>query len=215
MKFLRSLALIGLVGGTALGIAPPVVPQAAANEAGDLVFAERGPWDLSKGDLIWHLSQQGPEVEGFAPLGEGTITMTGAVDPADGKQVLQLAEDTARIKRKIGPFPITGGDPTLTFFLESTARDMATLTGGSPFYIRNRLKDALFRGGAVEQDGAQTVAVFEPFKNDKNIERMFGFETLVLRFTLDSAGQPIRRMSARTGELAGGRPAYVNEMVLQ
>lgn len=209
MKLLHCLALIGLVAGT-LGAAPVV-----ANEAGDLVFAERGPWDLSAGALVWNVTQQGPEVEGFKPLGTGTITLTQAVDPSDGKPVLQLAEDTGRIKRKIGPFPTTGGDPTLTFFLESTARDMAALTGGSPFYIRNRLKDALFRGGAVEQKDGQTVAVFEPFKDDKNTDRMYGFETLVLRFTLQGADQPIRRMSAQTGVLAGDKPAYVSEMVLQ
>ena len=205
MKIFRSLVLIGLLAAG----------PALADKAGDLVFTERGPWQLTDAPLKWVISQTGPEVEGFKPLGQGTITMTQISDPSDGKPVLQLAEDTARIKRKIGPFPVTGGDPSVTFFLETVARDMAALTGGSPFYIRNRLKDALFRGGEVTQDGSLTVASFEPFKGDKNSQRMYGFETLVLRFALDDPKKPIRKMSAQTGPLAGDRPAYLSEMVLK
>ena len=205
MKMLRIFALIGLV------LAPP----ALAGEAGDLVFAERGPWDISAAPVVWTISQQGPEVEGFVALGEGTITLRQIVDPSDGKPVLQLDEATARISRKIGPFPVSGGDPSLTFFLETVARDMAALTGGSPFYIRNRLKDALFRGGDVQRQGDETVAIFVPFREDKNSGRMLGFETLELRFTLGDPRQPIRAMAARTGPLAGDKPAYDSAMVLK
>lgn len=204
MRYLRCLALIGLVAATPL----------VAGEAGDLVFAERGPWSIET-PLVWQISQSGPAVAGFSPLGQGTMTLRRTTDPTDGKPVLELAEDSPRIKRKIGPFPVTGGDPMLTFFLESTARDMASLTGGSPFYIRNRLKDALFRGGEVQTEGDARVAVFTPFRGDKNAERMMGFQSLELRFTLDDPKQPIRQMQARTGPLAGDQPAYDSRMVLQ
>ncbi|WP_258286698.1 hypothetical protein, partial [Escherichia ruysiae] len=86
-----------------------------------------------------------------------------APDAADGPPALELTEQTPRITRRIGPFPSSGGDPALTFFLETIARDMAALTGGSPSYIRNRLKDGLFRDGAVRREGEATVAVFTPF----------------------------------------------------
>ncbi|MDT1063200.1 hypothetical protein RM190_15090 [Paracoccus sp. CPCC 101403] len=205
MKFLRLIALAGLLA------APPAI----GGEAGDLLFAERGPWDLSSGPLVWKLDQTGPEVEGFTPLGQGKLTLDKGTDPSDGKPMLQLAEETSRIKRKIGPFPVEGGDPLLTFFLETTTRDMAALTGGSPFYIRNRLKDALFRGGEIRKEDGKSVAVFTPFAGDKNKERMFGFDTLELSFTVADPKQPILRMAAKTGPLAGGRPAYISEMVLQ
>ncbi|MFD2441967.1 hypothetical protein ACFSS8_21145 [Paracoccus kondratievae] len=110
------------------------------------------------------LRQTGPEAGDFKPLGEGTVTLQAVTDPADGKPVLELAEKTDRITRRIGPFPVSGGDPALVFFLENISRDMAMLTGGSPFYIRNRLKDALFRGGEVRQEGDAIVAVFAPFR---------------------------------------------------
>ena len=205
MNVLRGLALIAL-------LATPL----RAGEAGDLVFAERGRWDLSQGPLVWTLRQTGPEVGGFAPLGEGTVTLAAvAPDAADGPPALELTEQTPRITRRIGPFPASGGDPALTFFLETIARDMAALTGGSPFYIRNRLKDALFRDGAVRREGEATVAVFTPFAQDENRGRMAGFDTLELRFTLDDPKRPIRRMLAETGPLAGGRAAYHSEMVLK
>lgn len=205
MKSISTYALIAL-----LAAAP-----ALAGEPGDLVFAERGPWDLGGRSLHWELTQQGPELENFKPLGKGRISLSQIADPSDGQPVLQLAEDTDRIDRKIGPFPISGGDPSLTFFLETVARDMAALTGGSPFYIRNRLKDALFRGGELREEGGLRIATFEPFVQDRNKDRMLGFETLVLSFAIDDPRQPIRRMSARTGPLAGGKPAYVSEMVLE
>ena len=33
--------------------------------------------------------------------------------------------------------------PILLFFLENVVRSMATQTGGSPYYIRNRIRDSL------------------------------------------------------------------------
>lgn len=217
MKILRISALIGLMA-VAPALVPALVPALApalAGEAGDLVFAERGPWDLSAAPAVWTISQQGPEVEGFTPLGQGTITLAQVIDPSDGKPVLQLQEATARIKRKIGPFPVSSGDPVLTFFLETVARDMAALTGGSPFYIRNRLKDALFRGGELADQDGHRVARFRPFADDPSRERMFGFDSLELSFVLDDPARPIAMMLAETGPLAGDRPAYRNQMVLK
>ena len=211
MKILHGLALIAF----AACITPAAAPAALADEAGDLVFAERGPWDLSAGPLVWAVSQQGPEVPGFVPLGQGTITLRQVTDPSDSQPVLQLDEATARINRKIGPFPVSGGDPVLTFFLENVARDMAALTGGSPFYIRDRLKDALFRGGDVAQQDGRQIARFQPFATDPNRDRMYGFGTLTLSFVLDEPDRPIRQMLAETGPLAGDRPAYRHEMVLK
>ena len=92
---------------------------------------------------------------------------------------------------------------------------MAALTGGSPFYIRNRLKEALFRGGEVAIQDGRRIARFQPFADDPRRDRMYGFDSLTLRFALDDPSGPIRQMLAETGPLAGDRPAYRNEMVLK
>ncbi|TBN52349.1 hypothetical protein EYF88_04430 [Paracoccus sediminis] len=185
---------------------------APAGEAGDAVFADRGPWTLNGQDLRWSLHVEGPEVAGFLPIDEGSVALTQAVDPSDQQPVLELIQTTDTRTRQIGPFPISGGDPVLTFFLEQTTRDMARLTGGSPFYIRNRIKESLAQGGQITRADNGTVARFQPFTADPNAARMGGFQTLTLTFVLDDPKQPIRELRAET---AGEQPGYVNAMALQ
>lgn len=184
----------------------------SAGEAGDAVFTERAPWSLDQDGLTWAITVDGPDAPGFLHVTDGRVTLTEAIDPSDQKPILQLQQQTEQRKRRIGPFPISGGDPVLTFFLEEVTRDMAQLTGGSPFYIRNRLKDALFRGGDLNADAGQSIAVFQPFDGDPNAARMGGFENLTLTFVLDRPDQPIREMRAETRDATGG---YSNVMVLQ
>ena len=186
--------------------------MAPAGEAGDAVFADRGPWSLGGDDLRWSLQIEGPEAPGFVPVGDGSLTLTETVDPSDQQPVLRLIQQADGQTRQIGPFPVSGGDPVLTFFLEQVARDMARLTGGSPDYIRNRMKDALFRGGEIEQQDAATVARFVPFAGDSNAARMRGFDTLTLSFVMDDPRRPIRALRAET---QGTQPAYAARLDLQ
>jgi hypothetical protein len=195
-----------------LGLSVLAPGHALAGEAGDAVFAERGPWSLDDRQLRWSVHVEGPEVPGFLRIDDGSVTLTQAVDPSDQQPILQLVQKTDTRTRQIGPFPISGGDPVLTFFLEQTTRDMARLTGGSPFYIRNRIKDALFQGGQITRAGDQSVASFAPFAQDPNAARMGGFQTLTLTFVLGDPAQPIRELRAET---QGEAPGYVNRMALQ
>ena len=193
-----------------LGLSPVA---AAAGEAGDAVFAERGPWSLADAGLVWSLHVEGPEAPGFVRVKDGSVTLAQAIDPSDGQPVLRLTRKDDTRDRQMGPFPISGGDPVLTFFLEQTTRDMAGLTGGSAFYIRNRLKDALFRGGEIAREGGTATATFRPFADDPNAARMQGFQTLTLTFVMeDDPSRPIRELRAEAG---GATPAYLNRMVLQ
>ncbi len=183
-----------------------------AGEAGDLVFAERGPWQLHDAKLNWQLTRTGPDgIPGFQTVGDGLVTLYEAAGTSDHGPELRLTEVTDTRSRDIGPFPVSGGDAALTFFLENTARDMAAMTGGSPFYIRNRMKDALRSGGQVEREGERTVAIFRPFADDPNKARMQGFATLELRFTFDQPAAPIRQMLAQTS----AAPIYHHEMTLK
>ena len=194
-----------------LGLAALSPLPVLAAEAGDAVFAERGPWDLGDDRLDYRMTVEGPAAEGFSPTADGALILAEGIDPSDGQPVLELTQTTESRDRKIGPFPISGGDPVLTFFLEQTARDMATLTGGSPHYIRNRMKDALFRGGEIARDGDVTTATFHPFEEDPNAERMNGFQSLTLTFVMGDPTDPIRELRA----VAGDTPGYRNELVLE
>ncbi|MDP5306544.1 hypothetical protein [Paracoccus spongiarum] len=198
-----------ICAGFATLAAPAALP---AGEAGDAVFADRGPWSLQGRTLDWALTVSGPQAPGFVPIRAGSVSLTEAIDPSDRQPVLELVQKTDSRTRRIGPFPISGGDPVLTFFLEQTTRDMAALTGGSPFYIRNRIKDAVFRGGSIARQGEVATASFQPFADDPNAGRMNGFQTLTLTFVLGDPSQPIRELRART---EGETPGYENRMVLR
>ena len=201
MKVLRAIAVLAALAGPAIG-----------GEAGDLVFAERGPWSLGDTSFHWTLTRQGPPAEmGFVPVENGQVTLRQAIDPSDQKPILQVVEQAGTRERVIGPFPISSGDPALTYFLESTVREIAALTGGSPFYIRNRVKDAVFRGGEVAAEGDHKRVTLRPFADDPNKARMQGFGDLTLSFTLDpDPSRPIRVMRAEAPA-----PGYLHEMVMK
>jgi hypothetical protein len=70
------------------------------------------------------------------------------------------------------------GNPLLMVFLENALRSVSQATGGSPFYLRNRMREAL-AGSLVEEDGALTM---QPFLNDENREKLGVFADMALRF---------------------------------
>lgn len=203
--------LIRAAGLAAALCLAPLAPAAAA-EAGDAVFAERGPWSLGDRRIEWQMRVEGPEAEGFRPVADGKMTLAEVTDPSDNAPVLEVTRDDGTRSRRIGPFPISAGDPVLTIFLEQTARDMATMTGGNPHYIRNRMKDALFRGGSLTRNGDTATAEFRPFADDPNAGQMNGFQNLTMTFVMGDPADPIREMRADTGE---GGIDYRSSLVME
>ena len=94
--------------------------------------------------------------------------------------------------RGLGKFPASVGNPMIMYFYESVVRDMAESAGGSPFYIRNRVKEALIQPSEVIEGQAQldgeTVPTrtirLKPFADDPNREQMMGFGDLELAVTM-------------------------------
>ncbi|MFT6089967.1 hypothetical protein [Sulfitobacter sp.] len=111
---------------------------------------------------------------------EGQATMAMLEFQQDGKH------------RALGTFPASVGNPMIMYFYEAVVRDMAESAGGSPFYIRNRVKEALIQPSDVEVGEAQfdgrvvktqTIRLY-PFEGDENQGRMKGFGDLELRVTM-------------------------------
>ena len=127
---------------------------------------------------------------------------------SDGKTArLELRQGDK--SRGLGEFPVGAGNPMIMFFLESVVRDMARATGGSPFYIRNRVKEALLspmEPRDSDAPGVRTVNV-RPFESDLNFARMRGFGNLILSATVseDTPGWYLR-LSAEAAGVGG--PAY-------
>lgn len=111
------------------------------------------------------------------------------------REIAQLEFRQEDKHRSLGVFPASVGNPMIMFFYEAVVRDMAESAGGSPFYIRNRVKEALVTPSDVEPGEAvvngvrvktQTVRLV-PFAKDPNRERMKGFGDLTLSVTMSDA----------------------------
>lgn len=124
----------------------------------------------------------------------GSAVESGAVQETDLRVTVENESDTyldlvnGEKMRRIGVFPTDVGNPLLMYALEAVIRDMAKLTGGSPFYIRNRFKDAM-SGDAVPEpvtlmfEGSEIAATrltLFPFDNDPNAGQVPGLEELEL-----------------------------------
>lgn len=139
-------------------------------------------------------------------------------------------EDMARLRffqkekhRTVGEFPATVGNPIIMYFVETVVRDVARYAGGSPFYIRNRVKASLLHKVPIDLktvnfQGAEINVkqlTLRPFQNDKNRDRMRGFEDLALTITMSEAVPGwYYSLTATTKAPVGGAPVYINTLTL-
>ena len=157
-----------------------------------------------------------PEGAPSRNLDGAVVTLTAMPPTGDAPPAVELARsEGGSPPQPLARFPASGPNPVLLYFLEGTVRAMAEATGGSPYYIRNRMREALAQAGAGEPapaagPGARE-AVLTPFAADPNRDRMGAFAGLTLR--LLHAGDPPRllRLSADTGSAPEG---YHDEMRL-
>lgn len=180
MTRLLAVLIIGLLGAGP-GQSDPIT---------DSLFAEGVFLTVPAGQEV-HYShvRSGPDAPKFRPVVGGSIVVTRRTEGATNLS-LTLAGDGPL--RELTDFSVEGGNPVLLVFLESVSRSMASLTGGSPFYIRNRIKDALRSGGTrtevSELYAGGTVAAeavtLHPFEDDPNRDRMGDFAGLTVRFVI-------------------------------
>ncbi|MCO6382090.1 MAG: hypothetical protein JXQ91_03070 [Vannielia sp.] len=137
--------------------------------------------------------------------GEIVLSLDGG---APEKAQLKFVQDGKH--RGLGEFPASVGNPVIMYFVETVVRDMAESTGGSPYYIRNRVKEALISPADItEADGVVTV-VMHPFEGDPNAERMKGFGTLTMTVVMsEDAPGWYRSLGAEAGD------TYGSQMVLE
>lgn len=197
-------------------IAPGVLAQAArAGEAQDRLFALGALEAVEAGEtLVYDFTRRGtyPGDEP-AKLEEGEARLT--IAPADaegGPRAIAEVRDGETVIGQFNPFPVDAGNPMFMVFMEEAVTTMATLTGGSPFYIRNRMREALSSQNAVEEttisfDGRSVparVLTFQPFRNNENANRMGpAFVDLTIRFTMsDEIPGGFARLEAVTGPAA-------------
>ncbi|MCR8548400.1 hypothetical protein M4578_11205 [Salipiger sp. P9] len=186
----KTLALVAAVAWLAL---PVTAATGEAAQTYDLLFRQ-GTLDEVNRDAALHYTRAvtnraNPET---AERDTGEIVLSFA----EGEAVLanlQFLQDGKH--RNLGSFPASVGNPMIMYFYESVIRDMAESSGGSPFYIRNRVKEALVRPAEIEEgevvfDGRTVMTrtvTLRPFADDPNRARMKGFGDLELRVVMSDA----------------------------
>lgn len=218
------LSLRALLAVLALGLAPPAAAEAAGDgdraSAQAAIFAADAFTALPAGVRLGftHRRSLAPQDARMPDIADGRADLAIEADETGSRQLrLTLSEDGAT--RPVPPFPAEAGHPVLLIFLETTVRTMSTLTGGNAYYIRNRIREALWEGGtrsAVTLDVAGASVAGErttirPFATDANRARMGLFADLELAFVLaDAVPGRIARLEAVAGpDGAGFSESYV------
>lgn len=185
---MRILLLFGLFL-LGMGYAP-----ATAAETYELLFrstalkgleAVSGKSDAGEGTLVY-----GKVISGTNVGQAGGSFDIGLKIKPDDNVVMTLHQGTR--SRALGSYPASVGNPLIMYFLESVLADIAAQSGGSPFYMRNRIKEALLRDAQVvpvslhfqNRDIAGREVTIRPFKKDKARERMGRFAELALAVTV-------------------------------
>jgi hypothetical protein len=185
---MRKILFAAVIG---LGLAH----SSSADPVTDALFAEGIFNELPDGQQIaYDHVRSGTAAQDFVPVADGHILVVTNL-AADGTRSLSMKIEADGRQREILDFPASGGNPVLMVFLESAVRSMAALTGGSPFYIRNRIKDALRQGGDLTEVDADFAGGFvaarqltlHPFATDPSRDRMGAFADLSLRFVVADA----------------------------
>lgn len=139
------------------------------------------------------------------------------LDDEDGMALLELRQ--GENARTMGRFPASVGNPMIMVFYESVIRDMAESAGGSPYYIRNRVKEALIQPSKLEAGTAmvngaevatQTIRL-RPFDGDPNANRMLGFGSLEMTVTM-SEDVPGWYVSLVAEAGTDDAPVYLSDM---
>lgn len=185
--------LVALMASLTLLAMPVAAATVDGQKTYDLLFKDGTLNDLKADEQLVYerevINLAKPE---SAAHNTGDITLR--ISPED-ESLVALTFRQGEAFRRMGSFPGSVGNPMIMVFYESVVRDMAEAAGGSPYYIRNRVKEALVTPTDVEEGEAmfegETVPTktirLTPFKDDPNRDRMQGFGDLELSVTMSEA----------------------------
>lgn len=191
---------------------------AAAGALSDLLMAPAVFADAPVGSVVAYAEER--SVPDGGTLGDVTAGVVRIeVREETGEAALVLVKEEDGTPKPVGAFASGVANPLLLYFLETTVRATAEATGGSPYYIRNRIREALVAadlgaelGADAGAGGAAREVTLIPFAGDPNRAKMGAFADLSLRLRFDPARpERILELSADT---APGGEGYHEKMVL-
>lgn len=201
-----------------LGVMQAFALPAQAAETYDLLFKQGTLNEIPKQQTLEYMRvvsvAKNPE---YAERNSGEIELT-----FEGDDMARLQFVQADKHRNVGAFPATVGNPIIMYFVETVLRDVAHEAGGSPFYIRNRIKEALLQDVPVETEtltfaGTEIAAktlTLHPFIDDKNRPRMGPYGDLSVTVTMsdDVPGWYLSLVATAPGK--DGSDDYKNALTL-
>jgi hypothetical protein len=129
-----------------------------AGNAADLIFDETALNQVPNDTQVVYSHQVlRPANADTSRVQNGSIRMGLHQNNKDGRTV-SISLSSPDTHRNIANLPTVGGKPLVMVFLESTIRTMAEIAGGSPFYIRARLREALTRERVSKSQTATIMA---------------------------------------------------------
>lgn len=197
----------------ALALLTPLPAGAASRNASSLLFEAPALADLPTGTrLIYDLERTAPEPAAApgpgGPAGPASPETKADASPSrsevelsilpgeeSGSRPVQVQTSADGRRTLAGPFPSLVGNPVLLVFLERDVVEMAKALRGSPYYLRNRIREALgeatlaeparlsFEGREVE---GWRIAV-TPFEADRNRDKLREFAAKRYEFALSDA----------------------------
>ncbi len=204
-----------------LGLTPPLT----AGEAQDRLFVAGALDGVATGQrLVFDHRRSGSFDSAVLPSIEDGEIVVALAPGGPGGRVAEVTLREAGRQRTLDPLPAAAGHPLLLVFLETVVDDVARLTGGSPFYIRNRMREAL-RGQdtvepvEIERDGATIEGerlIFRPFAADPNRTKLGALAGLEIMVTLsDAAPGRFERLEAVSAPEGNGLPAFSETIVFK
>lgn len=139
------------------------------------------------------------QIIALPPVAAGRVTLTRT---AEGL-ALALSAD-ANPPRVVSEFDAEGANPVLLFFLENIVRSASAATGGSPYYIRNRIRDSLIEAVAEPAADGTVDVTLHPFAKDEHRRELGVFADLriILKYRTPDPGR-LLLLDATTGEVDG------------
>lgn len=210
-----AVLLLAIAGGAGAGIA-------GGQETYDLLFRTGTLDDIPRDQaLVYSRDVENAHLPDAAARDTGEIALRFE-STDDRPEMAEMLFTQGEKHRHLGSFPASVGNPIIMYFTETVVRDMVETVGGSPFYVRNRVKESLVTPTeAVRVDipwDGQTVSaqqiVLHPFEGDKNAGRMSGFDQMTLTVTMSEDVPGWYHSLVAEVPALDGRVMYLSEMQL-
>ena len=202
---------------TALTVLWALMAALAAAEPLDRLFSTSGITQLPEGSALIYRHRR---ADGRPAGGEQATERTIRIERQAGKANVIASLEGGAAPRQLATFRGTTGNPVALLFIDSVVARVSEASGANPFYLRNRIKEAMqerrhVRQASVRHGGSDLPAqevTLRPFETDEHADELGIFAALELAFLLsDAVPGGFVSLRATAGEGTGG---YMEEILL-